>query len=180
MLLVIFTFPETSYKRVTIDNGHIFAADHARHRQYLKDAERGTAGAGSHVGTTYNPDYVVPRSKTYLQRMSLWSGVYTQESPFKIFVRPFFLPILPAVLWATLVFACTIGFLIGITSNFAAALAAPPYLFNTLQTSLCFIGGLVGGLLGIPAGGHLGDWIAMRATRRNDGIRQPEHRLPAI
>ncbi len=157
-LLMLLSFPETSYRRVTIDRGHMFAHDHYQHRKDLKQA--------------------APTS--FLKRLSLYNGTFTKEPLWKIFVRPFFLPILPAVLWATLVFASTIGFLVGISSNFAVALAAPPYNFTTLQSSLTFIGGLVGSLLGIPAGGHMGDWIAMRATRRNDGIREPEHRLPAI
>jgi len=180
MVLVIFTFPETSFRRLTIDRGHMFADDHGRHRQHLKDIER--APTTDKLATDKPPDFddVTPRSKSYTQRLALWSGTYTEESILKIFLRPFFLPVLPAVLWAILVFSSTIGFLVGITSNFASALSSPPYNFNTLQTSLCFIGGLVGGLLGIPAGGHYGDWIAMRATRRNDGIREPEHRLPAI
>ncbi len=185
MLLVVFTFPETSYRRVTIDRGHMFAADHGRHRQHLKDTERAataatTIEAKSADHLARHSEYTAPKSKTYLQKLALWSGTYTKEPLWKIFLRPFFLPLLPAVLWSILVFSSTIGFLVGITSNFATALSSPPYNFNTLQTSLCFIGGLVGGLLGIPAGGHFGDWIAMRATRRNDGIRQPEHRLPAI
>jgi hypothetical protein len=179
MLLVVFTFPETSYRRVTIDRGHMFASDHRRHRQHLKDAER-AATETKPASQDAHSMHATPRTKTYFQKLALWSGTYTSEPLWKIFVRPFFLPLLPAVLWSILVFSSTIGFLVGITSNFATALSAPPYNFNTLQCSLCFIGGLVGGLLGIPAGGHFGDWLAMRATRRNDGIREPEHRLPAI
>lgn len=180
MLLVILTFPETSFRRLTIDRGHMFIDDHARHRRHLKDTERAGGDKKSPVSKPDHSDVPTPKLKSYPKRLALWSGIYTQESFVKIFIRPFALPILPAVLWAILVFSSTIGFLVGITSNFATALSSPPYNFNTLQTSLCFIGGLVGGLLGIPAGGHFGDWIAMRATRRNDGIREPEHRLPAI
>lgn len=35
-------------------------------------------------------------------------------------------------------------------------------------------------MIGIPAGGQLGDMVADYFTRRNGGIREPEMRLPAM
>lgn len=45
----------------------------------------------------------IPALKSWPRRLALWSGIYTKESFFKIFIRPFGLILLPAVLWATLV-----------------------------------------------------------------------------
>ncbi|KAL8276714.1 hypothetical protein RQP46_010893 [Phenoliferia psychrophenolica] len=84
------------------------------------------------------------------------------------------------VLFTFPAFSVTIGFLVAITTNFAVATGAPPYNFTTLQSSLCFIGGIVGGFLGIPFAGPLSDLIVRRATHKNDGIREPEMRLKGL
>jgi hypothetical protein len=39
---------------------------------------------------------------------------------------------------------------------------------------------VVGGLIGLATAGPFSDWIAVRATERNDGIREAEMRLPAL
>jgi MFS family permease len=78
-----------------------------------------------------------------------------------------------------LVMAGTIGFLVAITSNFAPAFSTA-YNFQPWQSGLCFIAALIGSFIAIFLGGHLSDWIADLQTRRNDGIREPEMRLPAM
>ncbi|KDQ58916.1 hypothetical protein JAAARDRAFT_56925 [Jaapia argillacea MUCL 33604] len=143
-LLVLFTFPETAYRR---DSDNI-----------IEQKEK----------------------RSYWQRISLFTGQYTEEKLFKMFVRPAFTLLLPSVLWVTFVYGSILGFLVAVSSNFAVALAAPPYHFTSLQSGLCFIGGAVGALLSLPLGGHFGDWIADLFTRRNGGIREPEMRLPAM
>jgi len=53
----------------------------------------------------------VPAKKTYIQRLSIFSGVYTEESFWTLFIRPFALILLPQVLWCSLVQSVTIGFM---------------------------------------------------------------------
>lgn len=86
---------------------------------------------------------------------------------------------LPPVLWAALVQAVTIGFLVAVTSNVDVAFNET-YVFESWQVGLCFISGIIGALLGIPAGGQLGDKVADWFTKRNGGVRDPEMRLPAM
>jgi MFS family permease len=55
--------------------------------------------------------------KSYWSTISLFSGqVYTQDSLWKMFIRPFGLIILPPVLWATLVMSALIGFSVALSS----------------------------------------------------------------
>jgi MFS family permease len=75
--------------------------------------------------------------------------------------------------------AVTIGFLVAITSNFAVAFDAV-YQFEPWQSGLCFIASPVGAGIGAFFGGRFSDIVADWLTRRNDGIRYPEMRLPAI
>jgi len=39
---------------------------------------------------------------------------------------------------------------------------------------------LVGALIGLATAGPLSDWVSARSTRLNNGIREPEMRLPAM
>lgn len=53
-----------------------------------------------------------------------------------------------------------------------ARLTRPPGFFNFAI--------LIGALLGLLTAGPLSDWISMRATIKNNGVREPEMRLPAM
>jgi hypothetical protein len=150
-LLVIFNFPETTYNRPPLD-----------HEVHLGDRR----------------DINFSTQKTYTQRMALFSGIHTHESFLKLFIRPFLVIAYPAVLWATLAFAGTIGFLVAVTSNVALAYGVA-YGFDASQVGLCFLGGVVGSFVGI-IGGPLIDVYSGWAAKRNGGLREPEMRLPAI
>lgn len=94
-------------------------------------------------------------------------------------LRPLGLICLPPVLWAALVQSVTIGFLVAVTSNVGSAFEAT-YNFQPWQAGLCFIAAVIGSIVGIPAGGQMGDLVADWLTKRNGGIRDPEMRLPAM
>lgn len=175
-VLVILTFPETMYRRdesVTSTDTQIDPS--------TMDLEKSGSEHHDNVNTkvTSTSADEVPEMISYVTSLRLYSGTYTQESFWKLFIRPVVFLALPPVLWATLVMSGTIGFLVAISSNVAPAYTTA-YGFEPWQTGLCFIAALIGSFLAIFCGGHLGDWIADIHTRRNDGIREPEMRLPAI
>lgn len=131
------------------------------------------------VASTSQPSHRFPPKRTYWQSLALFSGIHTQESILKLFFRPVILLTLPPVLWATLMMSVTIGFLVAITSNFAVAFNTL-YGFEAWQSGLCFIACPVGAGIGAFFGGRFSDMVADWLTRRNDGIRHPEMRLPAV
>lgn len=119
------------------------------------------------------------KPKSYVEKLRIFNGVFTSEPIYKIFLRPLVLICLPPVLWAALVESVTIGFLVAVTSNVDTAFSST-YGFESWQVGLCFISACLGSIIGIPAGGQLGDIVADYFTRRNGGIREPEMRLPAM
>lgn len=170
--LVIFTFPETIYLR------HDSATSTAVPGESIKVDPESKGPEMIRVNES-STDRTVSVRHSYLTKLRIISGIYTQEPILKLFIRPVMLLILPPVLWATLVMAGTIGFLVAITSNFAPAFEQT-YAFEPWQSGLCFIAALIGAFIGIFAGGHFSDWIADIQTQRNGGVREPEMRLPAI
>ncbi|EOD51269.1 putative mfs transporter protein [Neofusicoccum parvum UCRNP2] len=181
-ILIILTFPETEYDRSAAGASD---ADSIKEVEFRKGSGAGFAVESrlEHAPTASTaggnrPD--VPHQKrSFVRDLRVFSGVHTRESLWKLFWRPVVLLTLPPILWATLVMAVTIGFLVAITSNFASAFSTA-YGFQPWQSGLCFISSILGSLIGIFFGGNFSDWIADWLTRRNGGVREPEMRLPAM
>ncbi|KAI1639471.1 major facilitator superfamily domain-containing protein [Biscogniauxia mediterranea] len=163
LLLAIFTFPETAYKRDTRD---VIIYDSKK-----ADAEK--------TEMADQPPIIIPEKEPYLSSLKIYHRKLTDESLLKMALRPLGLICLPPVLWAALVQSVTIGFLVAVTSNVASAYQEA-YNFESWQVGLCFIAAIIGSIVGIPAGGKLGDLTADFFTKRNGGIRNPEMRLPAM
>ncbi|KAE8453255.1 hypothetical protein EG329_011322 [Mollisiaceae sp. DMI_Dod_QoI] len=168
LVLVFFTFPETNYIRDTTPSS-------TESELSISDEKTGTSAEFVENGMSAS----IPKRKTYLQELRIFSGSYTNESLVNLFLRPIALVVLPPVLWGSLVMSVTIGFLVAVTSNVAPAYSTA-YGFAAWQTGLCFLASIIGSLIGIFAGGHLGDKVADFFTKRNGGLREPEMRLPAI
>ncbi|KAL0259835.1 hypothetical protein SLS55_005575 [Diplodia seriata] len=181
-VLIVFTFPETEFDRpaaVVSDSDSIRDVEYRKGADFEAHVET-VADSPARSGSSSHPSHAPPPPKrSFVQRLSLFSGVHTQESLAKLFWRPVVMLALPPILWATLVMAVTIGFLVAITSNFASAFSTA-YGFEPYQAGLCFIASILGSLIGIFFGGHFSDWVADFFTRRNGGVREPEFRLPAI
>ncbi|KIS66826.1 uncharacterized protein UMAG_04886 [Mycosarcoma maydis] len=148
-ILVTFSFPETSFRRPALET----------------------------VTKNQHRNLDVSRQKTWAQNLSLYSGIWTQESFVTLFSRPWLAIMLPAVAWAAFVWAVSVGFVVAVSSNVALAYGMT-YHFGPLQVAYCWLAGIIASLLGLVAG-PLADKISHRATVKNGGIREPEFRLPA-
>ncbi|KUI54074.1 hypothetical protein VP1G_01427 [Cytospora mali] len=171
LLLAFFAFPETAFNRedkiLEMQSPSTNSSEKAHQTDRVADLEQA-------------PSSQTPSKKiSYLQMLRVYNGTFTSEPLYKMVLRPLGLICLPPVLWAALVEAVTIGFLVAITSNVSVAYA-DAYDFVAWQVGLCFIAACIGSAIGIPAGGHLGDIVADYFTKRNGGIREPEMRLPAM
>lgn len=154
-VLVIFTFPETSFTR-------------GPQRNVVRGEPRNIDKSGK---------------MSYLTSLKPHSGqVWTQDSWLKLIVRPVALVCWPATLWAILIFAVDVGALAAVTTNVATA-AGETYFWGPGLSGSAFAASVIGSILGI-GGGALSDWWAVRQTKRNGGVREPEMRLlpmlPAI
>ncbi|KAI8671278.1 MFS domain-containing protein [Fusarium keratoplasticum] len=169
LVLIFFSFPETAYNRqYDQSDGSITGVEIEK-----KDC------LGLDPANAGRPASVSEQKKRGGTILGISHRSLTNESLLKMFLRPFGLIILPPVLWAALIQAVTIGFLVAVSSNVDTAFEGT-YDFDSYQVGLCFIAAIIGSLVGIPAGGHLGDLVADYFTKRNGGIREPEMRLPVM
>lgn len=114
----------------------------------------------------------------YLQQLKIWNGRIAQDKWLKIAIRPFILFAYPSVLWSTVLYALSVGWLIVLSESVAVVYeSSEHYGFTPLQTGLIYISPFVGGLLGTAVAGKVSDMVAQFLTRRNGGIYEPEFRL---
>lgn len=174
-VLMFFTMPETSFKRNPFDMPTRVVPD-TKDRPEIDPSEKGMDI--SHI-ESYRSIRIGGNKKTYVEQLRIFNGVYVDEPLLKIFLRPFGVLLLPPVFWSTMVTAVSVGFLIAVNTNIGSAFQMV-YGWKTYQIGLAYLSAFIGALLGIFGGGHFSDWAANVLTKRNNGIREPEMRLPSL
>lgn len=117
-------------------------------------------------------------AQSFTQQLKPYHGRLNNDKWIKVMIRPFILFAYPAILWSSVVYACSIGWLIVISETMAIIYRDPEsYNFNALQTGLVYISPFVGGILGTGVAGKISDIIVKIMSRRNGGMYEPEFRL---
>lgn len=117
------------------------------------------------------------KKKSLFQEMAFWSKPDPTVSLHKAFLRPFILLTYPTVVWASFIYGLSLGWNV-ILGSVVGQLFEPQYGFDSQAQGLVFISPFIGSLIGTWLCGPLSDKIATYYTKRNDGIREPEMRLP--
>lgn len=126
----------------------------------------------------YTHYYKAQPPKTFLQQLRPYSGRLTKDNWFRVAFRPFILFAYPAILWSTLVYSLSIGWLIVLSESVSSIYEnKASYHFTPLQTGLVYISPFIGGVLGTAVAGKISDIIVRYISRKNGGIYEPEFRL---
>lgn len=86
----------------------------------------------------------------------------------------------PIVELAAFVISWSSSVLLTLNLTQSQAFAEPPYNFKSQSIGFFNFAILIGSFIGLATNGVFSDWISMKATRKNRGIREPEMRLPAM
>lgn len=117
-------------------------------------------------------------AKSFKQTLRPWNGKLQDDSWFLVALRPFVLFAYPAILWSTLVYSLSIGWLIVLSESVSYVYQnSETYNFSSLGTGLIYISPFIGGILGTAVAGKVSDIIVRFMSRRNGGIYEPEFRL---
>ena len=179
---VVFLCPETAFRRDAQLNTDIgtaaeaTAADDDDSSRHAAPSEKTPAVVGLHRRGAAAAAAVRPK-KTYVQSLALFDGRKTDESFFKLLLRPFPLFAQPAFLWACLIQGTMIGWTVFIGVILAAIFLGPPRWWNEVLTGYSYTGPFLGALFGFFVSGALADWSAKYLTKRNGGIYEPEFRI---
>lgn len=197
-VLMFFTFPETIYNRDPSTLGtdpphdeelpghtHSYAPGDSQDESDKAEAMTEQLEKATNRTKRSDPPVVLLSQRPPTHMPSFGSIVtnipqkHTQERIWKLSLRPIILIALPAVIWASLVMSVSIGFLIALSTNLSTAFSET-YGFTTAQCAWCYVSSIVGSLAAVFFGGKLSDVTVDFFARRNDGVRDPEMRLPAM
>ncbi len=172
-LLLLFLFPETRFNRSQLSG--ITNTDRDTSLETNLDAQ------SSREKCTNVAYERVSNGRPSKNQFRLWqrpSGKYS------IIVKDIYIPFLlfafPIVFWAAGTVSSAACVLLVTNLTESRNFAAPPYNFSTSLIGFTNFAMLFGGIIAICTAGPFSDWVAKRATLRNNGIREPEMRLPAL
>ncbi|KAK4938433.1 hypothetical protein LTR10_021150 [Elasticomyces elasticus] len=193
-LIVFFTLEETMFFRRTVQEEALIEFETKTSDPVLKgldgtkspdtpattekaadtrpEAATGAADHAGEVGSTY------PR-KSYRQKLKVW-GFRAKGQPntfLKDVVLPFTLVRFPAMVFAGLLVGSILSWFNVVNGTVALILGSAPYSFSAEMIGVAYISCVIGVSVGCFLSGHLSDWIARYMARRNNGVREPEHRL---
>jgi len=202
-IMVLTMFPETKYHRPhPSELKHAFtASDDKVQPDHVEKNHEATANTLESLGT--NPpmttDSVLASAANltvtdtasrdpYLGRGSpnkrQWLIFQPNAHPFRSIFLDLWVPwklfVFPIVEFASFVVSWSCSSFLTLNLTQSQAFAAPPYNFSSQTIGFTNFAILVGALIGLSTAGPLSDWVSMRATKRNNGIREPEMRLPAM
>jgi len=139
-------------------------------------AEKHYAGAeGMNLNSHLNGSDIPKQS--FAQTLLPFSGRKSDESLWKLILRPFPLFFQPAILWSCLIQGTMIGWTVFIGITLASIFIGPPIFWSEVKTGYAYTGAFIGAVLGFLIAGGLADWSAKYMTRKNGGIYEPEFRI---
>lgn len=108
----------------------------------------------------------------------------TNPHPFRSIFLDLWIPwklfAFPIVEFASFVVSWSASSFLTLNLTQSEVFAAPPYNFSSESIGFMNFAILIGAIIGLATAGPLSDWVSMRATRKNNGIREPEMRLPTM
>lgn len=201
MLPFIFFFvPETAFRRDDVFNTDIKGEDFVQLDSLPASKDGYSVHDTSNSAKGDSPDTRAPNSVeqpasissnhqvnlsnapkvSFARSLLPFNGRKSDESFFKLVLRPLPLFLHPAVLWACLIQGALIGWTVMIGVVLAAIFLGPPLWFDEEKTGYMYTGPFIGAILGFLLAGLLTDWSAKIMTRRNKGVYEPEFRIVLV
>jgi hypothetical protein len=119
--------------------------------------------------------------KSYAQSLSIFPGRLSNTPYHLILLRPFILFAYPSILYSSLIYACSVGWLIVLSESISSLYRnRSTYNFTAFQTGLVYLSAFVGGVLGTAVAGKCSDFVVKYMAKRNNGIYEPEFRLVSL
>jgi MFS family permease len=120
----------------------------------------------------------IPR-KTYWQKLSL---IKTTPGPWSHFLRHSYQPFMilvsiPGVVFSSICYGVLGAFGTVMTTALSTYMLIEPYNFSASQIGLMSLAPFIGSTLGSLIVGPLSDYVALRLSKRNGGVYEPEYRF---
>ena len=190
--MLLFGFPETKWHRLhpneirRIKNEKAMQSSNQKLNDDSKEAyneEKATSTELPDLSqtTTARKDPYLHKGGPSKQQFQLYQ---TNAHPWKSIAMDLWIPwklfAFPIVEFASFVVSWSASCLLTINLTQSQAFAVSPYKFSPLTIGFFNFAVLIGAIIGLVTAGPLSDWISMQLTKRNNGVREPEMRLPTM
>lgn len=179
--VLFFCVPETAYRRDARFNPDTSIG--------MQDMRHNGAADSLHsdmekISPTLDQSETLPPARTqkisYRQTLWLFNGRKSDDSFWKLALRPLPLFVHPGIFWACLIQGTLIGWTVFLGIILGAIMLGPPLFFSEVQTGYMYTGAFVGAIIGFVISGLLADSVPNWMTRKNRGVYEPEFRLPLV
>jgi len=180
LALLIFFLPETQYPRAA-QAASLQSSPSGDQSESPNSKDKDLTS--KHVASVEEGQVVVPARKSYLQQLNPWSGINPngEKANFLyLFLRPWPLVFYPAVAYSTYIFGLAISAIQITVTQSPTVFESPPYNFTPGIQSLQHVPMMIGAAIGSVYGGLGTDILARYITKKNNGIFEPESRLPLL
>lgn len=167
------TFGISGFIYILLFAGIFFLVPETAYQQRSGDTK---AKAGKAEDLTSLPN-VYHQRKPYTRRLAIHSGRLSNESFWKLVIKPARLIAFPAVVFSTVVYGSFFTWLIVLSLLSVTLFSQPPYLMNPAAIGLTNLALLGASLIAAPLSGVIVDKVAKFMARKNNGIFEPEFRL---
>lgn len=178
----VFFCPETSYVR-----GRQYETDLVPIEELSTGAESETADGGEAGLEKPNSNKVevirtqthhtLPPKKTFWQETAIITGTYSHENFWGLVVAPFAVCLNLAVVWVVIIAGFLFSTVVAQAYVMAQIFSAPPYLLTASGVGYLSLGPFLGGIIGSVFLGLTIDPMIRWASKRNNGVYEPEYRL---
>ncbi|KAJ6114260.1 Major facilitator superfamily domain general substrate transporter [Penicillium sp. IBT 16267x] len=177
LAFLVFGFPETKWHRVHPDEvAHVEQTPSADESEKSIGTQQEDVRVEQHTADPY-----LHKGFPCKKQFQLWqlSGASWKDTLISFWI-PWKLLAFPIVELSAFVVSWSASCFLTLNLTQSQAFAAPPYNFSSQSIGFTNFAILIGAFIGLATNGPFSDWISMRATRKNKGIREPEMRLPAM
>ncbi|KAJ5996568.1 hypothetical protein N7522_008228 [Penicillium canescens] len=119
----------------------------------------------------------IPERDSFVKSLRLFNGRKTDESFFKLLLRPLPLFFHPGIFWACLIQGVVIGWVAFVGVILAIVFLGPPMWFEEDKTGYLYTGAFIGAIVGLFLSGLLSDSTNKLMIRLNHGKYEPEFRI---
>jgi len=178
-ILNVLFCPETTYIRDALYNldqnkdENLEELVNVEHRHdHRGDVEIGNGEAALKETTTQTSRFSqpVPKKKTFVQELAVYTGVYNRDNILKYIAGPFITLLNPAALYCTITSGLLNAWYVGTAIIAAGIFSSPPYNMGPSGIANIGIGPFIGGLIGSTVIAVTSDPVAKWLTRLNKGI----------
>ncbi|KAK5090301.1 hypothetical protein LTR05_000473 [Lithohypha guttulata] len=178
-LALFFFVPETAFRRadslntdmVTTATSSVVtessAASLNSDEKYLRMA--------TSAGTA--PDTARRARDPYVRRLLPFNGKKSDDSFFKLLLRPFPLYLQPAVIWGCLMQGVIIGWTVMVGVILSLIFLSPPLFFTEEQSGKMYTAAFIGAMMGLVISGVFTELVTRWLIRLNNGKYEPEYRI---